>query len=178
MKKISYLTLIFLFLSLGTFAQNDEVIDVEVFSTLTIKGSFNVILNTGNPYLRLGDNVDSNIKVKNEDGILTITSEQGKDVLQDLYINSPGLENINLEIDGNLTVNKNALAFSTLNFNAKVKGYTKLALSGEIFVGNFNNCGKITMKGKVDKLYLNLMDSKTLNTKFLTAKAQFVTQEY
>ncbi len=169
MKKTNYLIFTFLLLSIGTFAQNGEIIDVEAFNTLTVKGSFNVVLHTGEPYLHFKSGDGSDVLVENKNGILSVTSKNGTDILHDLHIGSPGFKNINITIDGDFTVNKSSISFSTLNFNANIKGETKLNLNGAVFVGNFNNCGKVTITGTVDNIYSNLSNTADLNTTNLKA---------
>ena len=172
MKNIFYLTFIFLFASVSVFAQDGETIEVETFNTLSIKGSFNVILHTGESYLHFKDGSD--INVKNNNGMLSIISKKGNKILQDLHIASPDLKNLNLDIDGDFTIDKKALFFSTLNFNANIRGETKLNLNGSVFAGNFNNCGKITIEGTVDKIYLNLSNSPHLHTNALQANSRSI----
>jgi hypothetical protein len=169
MKNIIYLTLAFLFISTGIFAQKEEVIEVESFNTLTVKGSFNIILHIGEPYLHFKSGDGSGIKVENANGVLSIVGNTENEILHDLHIGSSDFKNINLEIDGDFMVKERFVSFTTLNFNANIKGETKLELKGDVFVGNFNNCGKITIAGTVDNIYLKLSNSADLITTNLEA---------
>ena len=160
------------------FAQNSETINVETFNTLTVKGGFNVIFSTGEAQLRFENGNTNDVKIENKNGVLSIIdTRQEKGILYDIVVNSPELINLNLEINGDFKVNRSSIFFSTINFNASIKGETKLNLNGEVFAGNFNGCGKITIEGTVDKIYLNLSGSKDLNTSNLTAQSKFINQE-
>lgn len=177
MKNIFYLAFLLLFSSITVFAQSGEVVDVETFKTLTVKGGFNIVFSTGKPQLNFQTGNTNDVKIENKNGILSIIDiREDKSNLYDIVISSPELINLNLEIDGDFEVNRSAIFFSTLNFNGSIKGETKLNLNGEIFAGNFNSCGKITVEGTVDKLYLNLSNSKDLITHNLTAQARFINQ--